>query len=412
MKEEDIMSDEIKYLYPVDELDKIIEQMMEGIQPMIDDTMMAEVQMRWKQRQKEEFGTDDEEELDSETLKRHNEIMKKSIANDRKKASRNDVIILTISDEQKAKIREEMEVSIVRPNPNDAYNIPDDELFNNETRKNIYEKLKGIRNCYYNQQDYVNAFKIIQEAIDVSLGKYGDGDYPWLTYEEALKEFNAGKIRFSWCAIPKLYVNHATQITDREILKGVITGDIILRDKREDEKPKAKPAKYKPVALDYDITGVEEYHQMMMAHKAGYDTPMSTVIKHKSTVYNPTGMPFGNRFAKTNMDKDGQPILFDWSKEGAGEEYFNLIKGRKVQSTDIVRFIDSENNGMLNSVMTRNAQDFLKSMKIGSQQSGGYDYTLPNFAQPVQQNQLQYNEDAAKVEAELLASIKINNPLR
>lgn len=402
------MADEINYIYPVEELDKIIEQMMEGVQPMIDDGMMSEVKLRWAELQKEEFGTEDEEELTEEAIREHNEIMKRNIAADRKKASRDDVIILTISEEQKAKIREEMEVSIVRSDPNSGYNTPDDELYNNESRRRIYEKLKGIRNCYYNQQDYVNAFKIIQEAIDVSLGKYGDGDYPWLTYEEALKEFNEGRIKFTWCAIPKLYINHATMITDREVLKGIISGDIILKNKHEDDKPKVRSKKYNAVPWDYDITSSNDYNQMVAAHNAGYDTPMSVVIKHKNTVYNPTAIPFGNRFSNNNMtNSDGTPILYDWMKEGAGEEYFNMTKGRKVQSTDIIRYVDQQNDGMLNSVFTRNAQDFLKSMKAGSNVSGGYDYTLPNFAQPVQNPQ--YNEDAARVEADLLASIKINN---
>lgn len=405
--------EEIKYMYPVDELDSIIEQMMNGIEPMIDDTMMAEVKLRWAERNKEEFGTEDEEELSAEALREHNEIMKKSIAADRRKASRNDVIILKISDEQKAKIKEDMEVSIVRPDPNDPYNISNDEMYNNENRKMILEKLKSIRNCYYNQQDYVNAFNIIQEAIDVSLGKYGDGDYPWMSYEEALKEFNAGHIKFTFCQIPKLYINHSTQITDREILKGVITGDIVLRDKHDDIKPKVKNKPYKPVSLPYEVTGAEEYMRMAAAHQAGYDTPMSTAIRHKNSVFNPTSIPFGNRFTNNNAVNDNRPMLFDWMKDGSGEEYFNLTRGRKTSSTDIIRFVDSQNDGMLNSVLTTNAQEFLRSMKTGSNNTGGYDYKLPNFVQqPTVTNPTQVNEDAARIEQELLDSIRINNPSR
>ena len=405
--------EEIKYMYPVDELDSIIEQMMNGIEPMIDDTMMAEVKLRWAERNKEEFGTEDEEELSAEALREHNEIMKKSIAADRRKASRNDVIILKISDEQKAKIKEDMEVSIVRPDPNDPYNISNDEMYNNENRKMILEKLKSIRNCYYNQQDYVNAFNIIQEAIDVSLGKYGDGDYPWMSYEEALKEFNAGHIKFTFCQIPKLYINHSTQITDREILKGVITGDIVLRDKHDDIKPKVKNKPYKPVSLPYEVTGAEEYMRMAAAHQAGYDTPMSTAIRHKNSVFNPTSIPFGNRFTNNNAVNDNRPMLFDWMKDGSGEEYFNLTRGRKPSSTDIIRFVDSQNDGMLNSVLTTNAQEFLRSMKTGSNNTGGYDYKLPNFVQqPTVTNPTQVNEDAARIEQELLDSIRINNPSR
>ena len=306
-----------------------------------------------------------------------------------------------------------MEVSIVRPDPNDPYNISNDEMYNNENRKMILEKLKSIRNCYYNQQDYVNAFNIIQEAIDVSLGKYGDGDYPWMSYEEALKEFNAGHIKFTFCQIPKLYINHSTQITDREILKGVITGDIVLRDKHDDIKPKVKNKPYKPVTLPYEVTGAEEYMRMAAAHQAGYDTPMSTAIRHKNSVFNPTSIPFGNRFTNNSVVNDNRPMLFDWMKDGSGEEYFNLTRGRKTSSTDIIRFVDSQNDGMLNSVLTTNAQEFLRSMKTGSNNTGGYDYKLPNFVQqPTVNNPTQFNEDAARIEQELLDSIRINNPSR
>lgn len=398
---------EYKYTYPVEELDKIIEEMMNGIQPMIDDVMQMEVELRWKEKQNEVFGTEDEEELDPEIMKRHAEIMKKKIEDDRRKASRNDVIILTISDEKKAEIREQMSESIVRPNPNDQYNIPDDQLYQNKSREAIYAKLRGLKNCYYNQQDYVNAINIIKDAIDLSLHE----DYPWLSYEEAVKEFNAGRIKFKWCNIPKLYINHATQITDKEILKGVVSGEIVLRDKNEDSKKKrVKHKSGVPVSVDYEITGDAMYHEMIAAHNAGYDTPMSTVIKHKNSVYNPTSIPFGNSFGSVKQINNGEPVLWDWSKEGAGEAYFNHMKGRQTGPADIIRLVDAANGGMLNSVMTRNAQEFLRSMKNNSQQTGGYDYTLPNFMQQPNPSNTTYNEEAAAVERDLLASITMNNP--
>jgi len=398
---------EYKYTYPVEELDKIIEEMMNGIQPMIDDVMQMEVELRWKEKQNEVFGTEDEEELDPEIMKRHAEIMKKKIEDDRRKASRNDVIILTISDEKKAEIREQMSESIVRPNPNDQYNIPDDQLYQNKSREAIYAKLRGLKNCYYNQQDYVNAINIIKDAIDLSLHE----DYPWLSYEEAVKEFNAGRIKFKWCNIPKLYINHATQITDKEILKGVVSGEIVLRDKNEDSKKKrVKHKSGVPVSVDYEITGDAMYHEMIAAHNAGYDTPMSTVIKHKNSVYNPTSIPFGNSFGSVKQTNNGEPLLWDWSKEGAGEAYFNHMKGRQTGPADIIRLVDAANGGMLNSVMTRNAQEFLRSMKNNSQQTGGYDYTLPNFMQQPNPSNTTYNEEAAAVERDLLASITMNNP--
>jgi hypothetical protein len=53
-------------------------------------------------------------------------------------------------------------------------------------------------------------------------------------------------------------------------------------------------------------------------------------------------------------------------------------------------------------------------MKTGSSNTGGYDYTLPNYAQPSTGVNAapQFNEDAARVEQELLQSIKIDNPTR
>jgi hypothetical protein len=404
-----------KYTYPVDELDKIIEEMMSGIQPMIDDVMQMEVELRWKERQNELFGLDDEEEvdLDPEIVARHNEIMKKNIENDRRKASRNDVIILDIPQEKKDEIRRQMSTSIVRPNPHDPYNKNDDNKFQNEERRKIFERLKGLKNCYYNQTDYVNAISIIRDAIDISLGKYGDGDYPWLTYEEAVKLFNAGKIKFTFCQIPKLYVNHSTQITDKEILKGVVTGDIILKNKNDDEPKRKINRKYKPVAMDYEITGDAMYHEMVQAHRMGYDTPMSTVIRYKNSVYNPSAMPTGNRFA-TPAQRNNQMQIeeFDWTKEGAGEEYYNLTRGKRQTASDVIRFIDQENNGELNNVLAKNAQNFLNSMKSTYNVSGGYDYTLPNYMQQPNQNTTmpQFNEDAAQLERDLLASITMNNP--
>ena len=69
--------------------------------------------------------------------------------------------------------------------------------------------------------------------------------------------------------------------------------------------------------------------------------------------------------------------------------------------------------GIINTVVTRNMNDFLKSMQNvnGLDNSGGYNYNLPNFMQPTE-NPLRFNEDAAAVERSLLASITMNNPIQ
>lgn len=392
---------EPKYIYPVEELDKIIEQMDKGIMPMMNDQLQLEVELRYKELKNMLFDGEDDDDIDAITRQEHREMINKHLEENKRKASHEDVYVMKISEEAKAKIREEMAESIVRTDPNDPYNKQDDQLFDDSEKRIIHQRLAGLRNCYYNQKDYVNAINILKDAIDYSLGH----DYPWLTKEEAVKEFNAGHIKFKYCNIPALFINTTTKITDPEILKGIVNGDIILKDRRDEIDPKnvKKNKNYTPVSMDYDVTSDTNYEAMVAAHKQGYDTPMSVAIKHKATTYNRYAIPVGNRFASQKLDKNGAPIQFDWSKEGAGEEYYNLIKGKRHNQSEILSIVNSDNNNNLNNVIARNMSDFLRSMKQGSQQTGGYDYYSPT------EQQTQYNAQAAKIEQDLLASIRATN---
>jgi hypothetical protein len=411
------MSDELnaKYVYPVGELDKIIEQMNQGIQPMISDEMMLEVRLRIKEIENELFDEDDEDPDDADAKRRHRVMLQNQLEKEKRKATQHDVIILEISEEQKKKIREEMSVSIVRPDPNSVYNKTDEEMYANSNRREIAEKLKGLKNCYYSQKDWINAMKIIMEAIEVSLGKYGDSDYPWLSYEEAKQMFREHKIKLKY-PIPKLYINHSTILADKELLKGVLTGDVVLKDKREEEaaikKNKKKKDELEPVIVPYDIISENEYNEMLAAHRAGYETPLSALIRVQSRTYNPTALPFGNRFAisKNPTNENGVPIAFDWAREGAGEEYYKLIHGVKTDVVDLMRFLNSENDNMLNDVLSTNARAFIGSLKAGTSNNPGYNYFLPNYIQPTTNTNPNINENAAAIERELLASIQMNNP--
>lgn len=408
-----------QYSFPTDELDRILEQMQSGIQMMLSDEMQIELDMRYREKFEEitgeEYRDDDDSESNINRLK-HQKMMREKIAKDRMKASTKDVIVINVSDEKKKEIREQMMTSIVRPNPNDPYNTTDDDLFRDTANKEIMEKLKGIKNCYYNQRDYINALKIIHEAIEFSLGKTGHGDYPWLSYPEAVKEYNAGKIKFSWCEIPKLIVNRVSPITDPEILKGVLTGDVVILNRTEDDDEikklnKKKMANYKPINVDYDVTGENEYNQMQAAHKAGYDTPWSTGIKYKNTSYDPTALPFSSIFSSNKIKQNNVPDLFDWEKDGAGNEYYNLMCGKKPSANDIAAVLNKDNNNQINPIITRNMNEFLYSMKHTNDNSGGYNYDMPNFIQAAE-NPNNFNADAAAIEQQLLASITMNNPLK
>lgn len=405
-----------KYKYPVEELDKLLDQIQHGIQPMISDEVQLELDMRY--REMFEKATGEKLGDDNDNIKRiqHQQMMKEAIEKERKKASTKDVIFMTISEEQKKTIHEQMSVSIVRPDPSNPYNLTDDQLFRDSESREIMERLKGIKNCYYNQKDFTNAMAIIRDAIDFSLGKTGHGDYPWMTYKEAVKEFNAGKISFSWCAIPKLIVNRVSPIGDPEILKGVLNGDVVLLNRSEDndeirKQNKKKMENYKPINVDYNVTGETEYNQMLAAHRAGYDTPWSTGIKYKTTSYDPSAMPLSSFFGNNITKKDNKPLLFDWEQEGAGKEYFNMLHGRKTSSNDITALLNENNNGLINPIVTTNMQQFLTSMRQVNDNSGGYNYNIPNFLQPTT-NPSMYNQDAVMLEQQLLSSISLNNPLK
>ena len=387
-----------KYVYPVEELDKIIDQMSKGITPMMSDQMQLEVKLRYKELQNELFDGDDED-IDTEDIKRHNEMMKQHLEEQRRKATKNDVVIIKLSEEQQKQIREDMEVSIVRPNPNSMYNLSDDELYSSEERKVIQQKLSRIKNCYYNQIDYVNAIKILKEAIEYSLAN----DYPWLSKEEAIKQFNEGKIKFTYCNIPKLYINYQTQITDKDVLKGIVTGEIELVDR--DEKPQKKKVNKdsEEVAYDYNIIGTTDYENMLKMHVKGYDTPISTIIKAKSTIYNRYSLPTNNRFSLNSNNKNDEPMLFDWTQEDAGRKYFNLKHGKQYTVNDMIRDVNLDNDKALNNVLHINASEFMRSLKTVNNQQTGYSPAIISTS-------LQPNPEAVQIEQNILNAIRMNNP--
>jgi hypothetical protein len=397
------MNEEQKYVTPIEELDKIIEQIDMGIEPMMTDQMSLEVKLRYKELQNELFDEDDSNDVD---VQRHREMMKEHIAKKKREATKQDVLIISLSDEQKRKLRADMETSIVRSNPNIQYNIPDEKLYSSEELRIVRQKLSRIKNCYYNQIDYINAVSIVREAIDYSLRS----DYPWMSREEAVKAFNSGEIKFSYCNMPKLFINYQTQITDPEILKGIVTGDVILKDKNDTAEFKSKKnEKCNPINAEYNITGDTEYNEMLSLHKQGYDTPMSVVIKSKSTVYNRYALPSSNRFAIGN-NKDNindKSILFDWSKPGAGKDYYNFIHNKKYQVSEIIHDINDDNDGLLNNIVSTNAIQFLGSMTNDPNKYTN-SYNDNNFIS----TSLHVNQEAAQVEHDILNAIRANNPTK
>ena len=415
------MDEEIKYTYPVEELDAIIEKMLMGVQPMLSDAMQAEVQLRYKERNRE-LGTA-EEPASAEEARLRNEMLKRKIAADKRKATRTDALVLTISEAQKEKIRRDMSSSIVRENPNSPYNKTTEEVYSDEKRRSIMERLKGLRNSYFTQEDYKNAVSTIFEAIEISLGKYGDSDYPWLSYEEALAEFNAGKIHFTYCELPKLYVNYSTILSDPDILRGIVTGEVVLKDRNErsaelEERHRKNNTEYKPVSMEYTIDGHDADEAMVNAHYMGYDTPLTPFIRASSHVYNPAAMPFNSRFAQngSNKNKPNLPKVWDWDAPGAGIAYYRYIHGIKPKNSDVVDAVKAANPDVkISAELSSGLNDFMKYLRRKTTGYAGYNYNIPNFAQPpvyAEGERPVYNQSAAEIENALLESITINSPIQ
>ena len=397
------MSDEkkYKYIYPTDELDSIIKQIDQGITPMMNDQLQLEVKLRYKELREELF---DEDENEDEDIVRHRKMMSTHLEQKRREASRNDIIYIELSDEQRQKLREEMQVSMVRDDPNDVYHKSDEELYSSEEKRIIEQKLSRLKNCYYNQVDYVNAMNIIREAISFSL----KNDYPWLSYDEAVEEFNKGNIKFTYCNLPKLYINYQTQITDRDILKGILTGKVTLKDKSE-EKPKKKKTNKntETVSVDYNIIGENEFNHYARLHSMGYDTPVSTIIKSKSTVYNRFSLPSTNRFSinNNNNKNDEDKLLFDWTQEGAGLKYFNNKYNKKYQVSDLMRDVNEDNDNMLSHVLNSNANNFLSSMKYVN--NPNYDGRVELYS-----TSLEVDPKTVQIEQNILNAIRMSNANR
>ena len=178
----------------------------------------------------------------------------------------------------------------VRNDPNSKYNISEDKLASSAEEAEIRRRLESLGKVYYHAEDFKNAMKIITDAIEYSLKH----EYPWMSYQEAVEAFKAGRIKYSFGDLPTLFIGFDKQITDPKTLAGIVSGEIKLVD--EDEvKPKKKKRKkaeeMEGVYVDIDIIGDAEHKMYVDMHNAGWDTPISLMLKASSTLYNRYVMP-------------------------------------------------------------------------------------------------------------------------
>lgn len=388
------MADEIQYSYPVAELDELIEQMENGILPMMSAQLKEEVALRRREllQKMSDYEDDDDEYLDA--LERHKATMAQIEIEKRKSRSHN-VIELDLTAEEQAEIDEDVSESYVRNDPNAMYHIPEDELSASAEEAMIRRKLESLGKVYYNQKDYANAINIIREAIEFSLRR----DYPWLKFEEALQQFAEGKIRYTFAELPVLYINYNTQITDKKLLAGIVTGDVHLIN--VDDEPKKKRKKRskneEAVSVPYDIITPEEHAYYAQIHQAGFDTPISTILKSCSTVYGRYVMPPTLQFKEQSKAPE---MAIDWSVEGMGEEYFNVTHNiQKNPISEIVSILNEANTGKLNQNIGTSLREFMTKWRV--------DQNQPQF---VLSTSLEDYQQAATIESHILDMIRNSNP--
>lgn len=389
----------INYIYPKEKLDEYIQMLDQGIELMLPDQIMLEIEMRRKEIHNQLFEDDDEDEDDIYVKMKHDQMMREHLQKEAKKARKDDLLIIQLSDEQKSMIRDSVETSYVRPNPNSNYNLTDDEIFENAEQKLILEKLSKLRSAYYTQADYQNAINIIRMAIEYSL----EHDYPWMTKQEAIQAFEEGKIKFTYCRIPQLRLNFKDIVKDPNILAGVANGQIELV-KKEDKEFKKRSYKNSPlVSIPTNVMSQDEQNYYLEAHRHGLATPISSAIQARNTIYDRYSFNIGNKKNdKFNglVDKDGNPITFDWTQDNAAEKYMMLRNNKTFGISELVALINKENNGVNGQLSTR-MHSYLAAINSSS---------LSHDERIVSNNQgyKQQNEDIIKTEQRIFAKIQSN----
>ena len=244
--------EESKYIYPVEEIDSYIQQINDGMTPIVNPQLALEIKIRQRELMDEIFDEDDPDVI------AHKDALDRHIEAKKREASKKDVMLIKLTPQQRAELEEDMKYSIVRPDPMSAYNKSDEELFNSAEKKRIVQRLSRIRNCYYNPVDYRNAINIIMDAIRYAV----DNEYPWLPRKDVIKLVNEGRIKFTFCNIPKLYLDYRTQVTDPATLKGIVSGDITIKD-ANDIKPVRNKTKSKGINYDIGIITSAEYKEQV-----------------------------------------------------------------------------------------------------------------------------------------------------
>lgn len=390
-------------LLPVEHLQSLIDKMDSGVEVAMSDLEKMEVKKYMKMLSSQLFDDDDDDdtELSPEEESRRAEIMKRQLEEAKRKAHKEDVATIKLTEAQRAELEDEMDVAYVRPNPCTNYNKTDDQLYKTVEEKALSDKLNRIRNCYYDATEWCAVMDIIMEGVDYELKS---DKFAYLgSYESRLAAFNAGKLKLQ-VQLPKLYLNRITPENDPEVLRGIYNGDITVVDRSQLDGIHHKSYKNSElVKLDIPMIGNAEHQYYVQMHRKGFQTPLSGAIKAKSTIYNRYIDNNKNKYDKPFgiVDKNGVPIAYDWLKLGP-QEYYRILHGLKPNMDDIVDNVQKANGGKINKVLGERLNKLMHTDPRGIVT----EEKKPNWLSA----SVQVKPDVVKLEQELLNAIQVTNP--
>lgn len=390
-------------LLPVEHLQSLIDKMDSGVEVAMSDLEKMEVKKYMKMLSSQLFDDDDDDdtELSPEEESRRAEIMKRQLEEAKRKAHKEDVATIKLTEAQRAELEDEMDVAYVRPNPCTNYNKTDDQLYKTVEEKALSDKLNRIRNCYYDATEWCAVMDIIMEGVDYELKS---DKFAYLgSYESRLAAFNAGKLKLQ-VQLPKLYLNRITPENDPEVLRGIYNGDITVVDRSQLDGIHHKSYKNSElVKLDIPMIGNAEHQYYVQMHRKGFQTPLSGAIKAKSTIYNRYIDNNKNKYDKPFgiVDKNGVPIAYDWLKLGP-QEYYRMLHGLKPNMDDIVENVQKANGGKINKVLGERLNKLMHTDPRGIVA----EEKKPNWLSA----SVQVKPDVVKLEQDLLNAIQVTNP--
>ena len=387
------MADEIRYSIPIDQLDKFVQQIyQEGKSLMLPDNIRREVDLRYQQWLHKDDDDDEENSEFSNMLKAHEEAMAEIEERQHRSHTRT-IMVLDLDETEQATLRDDMSCSFVRQDPNSSYNLSDEDISDDAERREIFRRLQTVSKVYYSQEDYMNAIAIIRDAIDYSLRH----DYPWMSYPEALRRYRAGKIRYTYAPIPVMMIDYRSQVTDPKMLAGIANGSIKLID-QDEPVAKKKKKKSKGITMDYMVIQPKEHARYVEMHNAGYNTPISTILKSCSTIYSRYVMPPNLSY---QMNKTQQAETFDWLQPNAGEAYYKMIHGESTNKiSEIVSALQAANGrGVMNRVIGTSMQEFVDAWKPKQER------TFKTIS-----SSLEEHDQAVQIERNLMDLMRASNP--